>query len=693
MANKTADTAGFTPPPLIAGLMALAWVPLLTHLPWWTVTIGAVFVAWRYAQGRFLARPPRSLLWVLVVAVTLLVYGRFHTLVGEHPGLSLLVMLLGLKCLESETPREAVVLVLLCYVALLGDLLFQPSMGMGAFALAFLILSFVALSIIAQPRGLSFRQRLRQSAIVMLQAIPLAALAYVVFPRIAGGLWHSAPRPVGQTGLTPDLRPGSLSALLSSRAVAMRVIFHGPRPPRDRRYFRAYVLSVTNGRVWHPGPPGAPGVTKGRPYAPYTVLLNPTGNRVLPALDWPARSPQRGLLEPGGVVRARHAVRHLVRYRLASASERFGRLTPGQRRQELALPSDLNPRVRALAARLGQGAPSPRALAHRVLAYFVRRHFVYTLNPPVMGRHPMSRFLFQVRAGYCEDYAAAFATLMRAAGVPTRVVVGFYGGEFNPDGGDVIVRNYDAHAWDEIWARGRWLRVDPTAVVAPGALQERWPAFRRFWEHGGARLAGARPWWNALRHRARLFQDAATTDWDNWIVDYSGRRQAELLRDLGWRDAGPVALGLATIALAFVALSLVKTLGGRVRVPRDAARETYDRYCRRMGRIGVPRLSAEGPADYGARAARERPDLRDEIAMITRGYMDVRYGGRTATLPELKRRVKRFRPRRRPRRGPGDGGTLSARARRSPAPPRAARRAGFRACRRRDRGRTRTRGR
>ncbi len=689
MASKAAAIPRFLPPPLIAGLMAAACVPLLTHLPWWTVAISAVFTVWRYAAGRWAGRPPRLLLWVLVLAVGLLVYGRFHTLVGEHPGLSFLVMLLGLKCLEAETPRDAVVLVLLTYVALLGDLLFRPSMAMGAFALAFLTVSFVALSMIAQPHGLSFRQRLRQSTVVMLQAIPLAALAYVVFPRIAGGLWRSAPRPVGQTGLTPDLRPGSLSALLSSRAVAMRVIFHGPRPRRDQRYFRAYVLTATNGRVWRPGPPDAPGTTKGRPYAPYTVLLNPTENRVLPALDWPIAAPARTRLEPGGVLRARHTIRHLVRYRLSSASRRYGRLTADGRRRDLALPSDLSPRIRVLAARLGRGAQTPQALAQRVLGYFVRHHFVYTLNPPTMGRHPISRFLFRVRAGYCEDYAAAFATLMRAAGVPTRVVVGFYGGEFNPDGGDVIVRNYDAHSWDEIWSGHRWLRVDPTAVVAPGALQERWPTFRRFLEHGGARFTTARPWWSALRHRVRLLRDAATTEWDNWVVDYSSRRQAELLRHLGWRDAGPVALGLVTVALAFAALSLVKTLGGRVRLARDAGREAYDRYCRRMARIGIARRAAEGPATYGARAARARPDLGGEIARITQRYLEVRYGGQATALPDLKRQVNRFRPRGRPHRRPVRAGGETTRARRSRGPRRAETPSEPRACLRRGRGRGR----
>ena len=628
--------------------MALACLPLLAHLPWWTVAMAAFFTGWRYVRDRYVAAPPRFVLWLSVAFVTLLVYAHFHTLFGEHPGLSFLVMLLGLKCLESDSPRDAVVLVLLCYVALLGDLLFQPSMAMGVFALLFLTVSFVALSAIAQPQGLSLRRRLRQSGVIMLQAIPLAALAYVVFPRIAGGLWHSAPRPIGQIGLTPDLRPGSLSALLASRAVAMRVIFHGPRPPRDKRYFRAYVLTATNGRVWRPGRLRTVGHTQGDPFVSYTVLLNPTGNRVLPVLDWPLKVPAGDMLGPGGVVRARHAVRDLLRYRVTSGARRYGRLTTAGRRRDLSLPATLDPRIRRLTARWRQTTSAPQALAHDALAYFVRHHFVYTLNPPTMGRHPITRFLFHVRAGYCEDYAAAFATLMRASGVPARVVVGFLGGEFNPDGGDIIVRNYDAHAWDEIWVRGRWVRVDPTAVVAPGALTERWPAFRRFLEHG-ATFRGSRSWWDRLHHRLGLWRDAATTEWDNWVVDYNGRRQAELLRRLGLRDAGPVALGLATLILAVGALSLVRALGGRARRAHDPARRAYERYCRRMERIGLARAGGEGPYDFGVRARRARPDLDTAITVITHCYIECRYGGRGEALGELKARVARFRPRPRPR--------------------------------------------
>lgn len=631
------------PPVLVGALMGVAWLPLYFHLPWWTVCAAAAFTVWRYAQGRYVPAPARPMRWILVMAVALLIYARFHTFVGEHPGLAFLVMLMGLKCLEARSARDAVVLVLLSYVALLGDLLFKPSLSMGLLALGFVTASFVALSQIAQPRGLSLRQRIGQSVILTLQALPLAFAAYVVFPRVAGGLWHRDPRPIGQTGLTPELRPGSLSALLSSRAVAMRVIFHGRRPARDRRYFRAYVLTKTNGRVWQRGPMGAIGLTRGPRRATYTVLLNPAGTRVLPALDWPMAAPPRTTLVAGGLLRSHTVPAGVTRYRLTAGAERAARLGARERRVDLALPTTLDPRIRALARRLAGGAATGGAIAARVLDYFRGHGFVYTLNPPPMGRHPVTRFLFQVRAGYCEDYAAAFAVLMRAAGVPTRVVVGFLGGEYNPDGGDVIIRNYDAHSWDEIWVRGRWRRVDPTAAVAPGALRERLATWRLMAE-GHGRLVG-RPWWRALSHRLQLWHDAVTTGWDNWVVDYSRQRQRALLTRLGGEAAQPAALALLALVAGIAIAAAIRAYGRRSQTARDAARDAYDRYCRKLGRIGLGRDPAEGPQTYCRRAGQQRPDLKTTMEAITASYIAARYAHEPQAAVRLKRQVARFRPR------------------------------------------------
>ena len=635
-------------PAILVTLIACSLVPLITHLPWWTWATAALFVAWRASGSRF-GLPSRTWRWLLVLGVTGLVYGRFHTLLGERPGMSLLVLLMGLKSLEAASPRDSVILVLLSYIALLGSLLVHPSLLIGLYALAFLAASFVTLSVISQPLGLSMRQRWRQTLVLLLQAIPLALMAYIVFPRVAGGLWRSAPVPIGQTGLTAVLRPGSLSDLLSSRKVAMRVLFHRIRPPKSQRYFRAYVLTATNGRVWREGPPAArAGRSEGRPRYRYTLLLNPTGHRVLPALDWPVAAPHGAAIVAGGVVRAPHRVRHIRRYTLQSAPVRRGSLTPRERREDLALPADLDPRIKALAQRFASGAASPETIVHRALAYFVRHHFVYTLTPPAMGRDPVRRFLFHVRAGYCEDYAAAFATLMRAAGLPTRVVVGFFGGEFNPDGGDVIVHDWDAHAWTEVWIGGVWRRVDPTAVVAPGALHEGIGALRRLLAKRAGRFGPYQSWWAAFSHRLRLWHDAATTAWDNWVIDYNGRRQAALLRRLGWKGASLASLGLATLAFLVLIVSLIKTLSGRTAAPRDPTARAYDRYCRRLARIGLARRGFEGPRDYLARAVLARPDLAPDMTAITAAYIEARYAQRPGALARLRLGVRSFRPRTRP---------------------------------------------
>jgi len=642
------DKSAIAPLPFIlVALIGLSFAPLLTHLPWWATGTASAFLAWRYYVGaRHLGLPTRAIRWLLAGLVTLLVLTHYHTILGERPGLSFLIMLVGLKCLEARSRRDSVVLVLLSYVTLTGGLLFRPTLFMGLYTLAFLVASFVALSLIAQPLGQTMRARWRQSVVLLMQAIPLALVAYIAFPRIAGGLWRSTPQPVGQVGLTSVLRPGSLSALLSSRAVVMRVIFQGPRPPKENRYFRAYVLTATNGRSWRKGAPlRHQGTTSGVPTPSYTVLLNPTGNRVMPALDWPVSAPRKATLEGGALVRARHTIRHLLRYKLRSGAIRKGSLTHKERQQDLALPTDLDPRIRQLAGRLASGAAGPGVIVSRALSYFVVHHFVYTLTPPPMGRNPTGRFLFHVRAGYCEDYASAFATLLRAAGVPTRVVVGFLGGEFNPDGRDVIVRDWDAHAWTEVWVKGVWQRVDPTAAVAPMILHNGVGALRRLLERRAGHYGPYRTWWAGLHHRLMLWHDAATTNWDNWVVDYDWRRQEALLRRLGWRNASRISLAFATLALLILIASAVKIIGGRARTTNDPARQIYERYCQRLAKRGLPRQPSEGPASYAARTARARPDLREDITTITQTYIDARYAQKPGALRDLKRRVRRFRPR------------------------------------------------
>ena len=640
-----------TAPPLalprsLALLMLVSAVPLVGHIPWWILLCVAVLVLWRLSGIQWLPLPGRGVRWLVALVASGVFFLRFHTFIGERQGIAFFMLLYGLKLLETAGRRDLIVLALLSYIGLFGGILYDPGIGMGLFSAAFLVLSFAVLGRIVAPQ-LPGRTRWRMAALLLAQAIPLAALLYLLFPRVAGGFFGHKNVAVGQTGISRILRPGSLSDLAQSRKVAFRVLFRGPRPAPSERYFRVYVLSHTNGHIWWAGSGWRPGVTRGHPRMRYTVLLNADGRRALPALDWPVAAPASGRMAGGATLFAARPVEHMIRYRLVSAPVRAATLSPRLRTTELALPDGTAPRLLALGRRLAAGTHNADVIAHRALHYFVAHHFVYTLTPPPMGQRPMARFLFTIRAGYCEDYAAAFAMLLRAAGVPTRIVVGYVGGQYNPDGNDVIVRAQDAHAWDECWIRGRWVRFDPTAVVAPGTVRYGLDGLVGAAERGKMATGGGLTTglWRTFARFVMDWRDAAVTGWDNWVVSYDWQRQEALLAHLGWSKPDRMSLALLVLGLLAAAAYGVRVYGTRPKRTADPALALYRRYQARLGRIGLVARADEGPLAFAARVVRSRPDLAPAVHTITETYVATRYGGIRSQLPVLRRAVWRFLPR------------------------------------------------
>lgn len=657
MATTARETRPATAlPPLVLVLAVLACAPLAGHLPAWTLLFAGTLLSGRMlATHKGLAPARLTLKLGLAVAAIALTYGQFHTLRGARPGFSFFVALFGLKLLEADNERDFVVIILLCYIALLGGLVFVQSFAMAIYALAFLVLSFTVLGTVTQPLGPTAPERVRLVLGLLVRALPLALIAYFLFPRLDGGLWGGPVNGRGATtGISRVLRPGAFTRLIPSRQVAFRAIFPTGRVPnRTQRYFRVYVMSRTNGRSWRRSPmPHA--IETGPPPSAitrYTVLLQATGRRALPALDWPL--PQPGLkLASGDLLRATRPVNHLIRY-VAKASRLPRETLPAaERAQDLALPRDLDPRILSLAHHLGgNGRPSAERV-QRTLHYFISHHFVYSLTPPPMGQDPLARFLFTVRRGYCSDYAAAFATLMRAEGVPSRVVVGYAGGTFNPIGHDVIIRARDAHAWTEVWIRSRWLRVDPTMVVAPAVIDYGVSAVARLAAQGRSqfpanrsalhRLLDGSPWRRA-RYHWMLWHDAFTTAWDNWVIDYNWHRQEHMLQHLGWRDVHRLWLAVLLAALLPVTIVLLKTLGA-VSGRRDPTSALYAAFERKLARIGIPRRACEGPNDYAQRVISGRPDLATAVRSITETYVRIRYADHHWEFRRMRNAVRRFRP-------------------------------------------------
>jgi transglutaminase-like putative cysteine protease len=641
---------------------AIVVLPHALRQPVWLTLAFAGLLAWRYAIGqRGWYRPGLVVRLALALLLAGAVFRAYGTLLGRDAGTAMLIVLTGMKFVESRTLRDYMLTVFLLYLLIATDFLYSQSLIHGAYLVVAGAACTLALAQLNRSRPRPWADDARLVLGLVLKAMPLMIVMYLLFPRIQGGLWGlPSDAFAGRTGLTEEMHPGSINQLNQSDATAFRVKFHGPHPPAKDMYWRALIMWQTDGRDWRAGTrfpaDPRPTITSGTRYR-YTVTLEPTQETWLAALDRPLTVPAGAHPMGGYLLRRRNPIQQRLRYQMVSqAQHRSGSLPAAQRRAGLQLPVTITARVRALAARWRQESGDAEGVVSHALAYFHNQNFVYTLTPPLLGDHPVDQFLFDTRRGYCEHYATSFVVLMRAAGIPARVVAGYQGGEYNKAGDYFIVRQADAHAWAEVWLRGRgWTRVDPTAAVAPERIEYGIDTLRRLRSEGVplGRLRGdalaramrlgvlARLWVST-----RMYWDLVNMEWYRWVSDYGEARQADLLRALGLLT--PSWLGrLAGLAAMVVLVTLVLAwLMGRRHV-RDPALATYQRFCRKLARAGLARHTWEGACAYANRVRHARPDLEAGVDAITSLYVRLRYGsgGDPAQLREMKRQVRALRAR------------------------------------------------
>ena len=649
---------------LLATLVA-ARPPLVLELPAWVVLVFVLAVAWRYLiETRRRYVPGRTLRLVSMVLVTVAVYRQYGTLLGRDPGIALLVVLLGLKLLELRSLRDHLIIVFLSYLVILGGFLYTQNPWIGAWALVAVIVSTLTLMRLQQPEGMPFPLRLRLATGLLAQALPLMLVMYFLFPRFHGALWElpAATHSRTQIGMSEVMQPGSIRQLVESGRIAFRATFTAKPPPARELYWRGLVLWSTDGQAWRrdrePAEAAASFTPLGDPLD-YTVTLEASGKPWLFALDLPGSAPPGAHFRPGFTLEHSKPIHERYTYALTSYPlYRTGALTPDEREATLELPEKISARVRALAESWRAPGRDPRETAQAALDYFRRENFVYTLSPPLLGEDPVDEFLFRTRRGFCEHYAAAFVTLMRAAGIPSRVVAGYLGGEYNAAGNYFIVRQADAHAWAEFWhPREGWLRADPTSVVAPERIEFGAAAVRSLESQGVAlgRLSAAAVqqaletgWLDRGWRRTRLYWDTLNLAWYQWVEDYTRERQRALLQRLGFERASwtqltlTLSLGVAALLLAYAVLPRL-----RRRHRADPALTLYLRLCRKLARAGLARAPYEGPLSFLRRSAERRPELRADLEAVTGLYVALRYGRAPGAemLREFRARVGRFRAR------------------------------------------------
>ena len=526
-------------------------------------------------QGRW-DYPQRWIKVLLVVASAIGVGASGQSVFSLETATGLLIVAFALKLVEMKSRRDAYLVIHLCYFIVAAEFLFDQSIGIALYSVLSMVIVTAALVGLHQ---LHTRVRvslsLRTAAVLVMQAMPLMLVLFLFFPRVAP-LW-SVPLPGGtRTGMSDHVAPGDIAALTRSDEIAFRAVFDGPTPPVRDLYWRGLVYSNFSQGTWSVGgvaaapenaPAGAgvradfmPDVSGIEPVL-YQILLEPTQQSWLFALDVAIPVGQGISLTRDFRLISAEPVHTMMRYRGASypGASMDLHLPAWLRIRETRLPDDDNPRIIAFAKDLAAESDGDEDFLARVLQFIRVQQFFYTLSPPLLSdTNSVDAFWFDSRRGFCSHFAGAFVYMARAVGIPARMVGGYQGGEVNPLTGHLVVRQFDAHAWTEVWLEGRgWVRFDPTAAVAPARIESGLNAALSEADREvlssvtGTRFEGV----PGLRDVVYLFESMQHR-WNLWVVGYDTEVQARYLADLLGKVT-PTRVGIAMLLGGGVSLALV----------------------------------------------------------------------------------------------------------------------------------------
>ncbi|HRJ51457.1 MAG TPA: transglutaminaseTgpA domain-containing protein [Candidatus Thiothrix moscowensis] len=627
-------------------------LPFALHLPVWLIPLVLFAAGWRLWVLSGGASQPGTL---LKLGLMLFGIGGLFLSGLKFPSLeamsALLLLGFAFKSLEVIQRRDALVVVFIGYFLVALHFLYTQSILAGLYGVVSLVVLTGALigtqQTVAEFTAVqNVRFNLRLAAVMLLQCVPLMLLLFVFAPRLQP-LW-SLPMLTDQakTGISDRMTPGDIASLSQSAELAFRVTFKGERPAQNQLYWRGLVLNHFDGHEWRQfeqtpdlwqmkelvrqeyafrpdavqvaGTPIEYEAVYEKTGQPWLFTLSPTlkvAGDVLQAADFRVMAAQE--LQAPLLLKATSYPQALRDVQLASSLRELA----------LQLPTDGDLRSRELAQRLRQETGSEQAYIDKVLARFREQQFFYTLRPPTLGdSNTIDEFLFESQRGFCAHYAGSFVFLMRAAGIPARVVAGYQGGEWNAQGQYLAVHQYDAHAWAEVWQQGKgWVQIDPTAVIAPQRVEQ---GLEAAVQAEGSFLQGQLlstrhlPWLNGLRHKL----DAVQYGWQRWVLGYDQTTQMDLLHAI----LGELTLlRVATLVggvLVVILLGWLLMLGLARRHAREALEhQLYRRFCAILAKRGVVRQPGQAPGAFAQQAAAALPAQSDNIRAFTQVYETLCY--------------------------------------------------------------------
>jgi len=626
-------------------------LPHVQFLPIWVTVIFLGCAAWRLQVERRRWRlPPPWLRIVLSLGCFVGVLATYQSVSGVGPGSALLAVMAALKLLETRKRRDQFVLLFISIFLIMSSLLREQYLWSLPYLLVGILITQTAWLRMSDTRPIPIRDSIKTGGRLIAYSIPLMLAMWVFFPRIATPFWAVPIDTSSATsGLSDRLSPGDISKLSTSNEVAFRVVFDDTIPPPHERYWRGLVLHRFNGRTWTGNYPSSNPRSRrdieyiGNPVS-YEVRMEPTQQHWIFALDmpysWDGNKTKTYMAQQQQLARIQ-PIDQRISYRAVSYTDFRvnAELADYIKAYYSSVPNNSNPRTKELAEQMLEDAGSSERFINRVLQKFNREEYFYTLEPPALGTNSVDEFLFDSRQGFCEHYASAFAVMMRSVGIPARIVVGYQGGEINPMGGHMIVRQADAHAWTEVWLPRRgWYRVDPTAAVAPERIES---------GRSGAMFDGIGASWGLTAPSQWLYQitmtwDALDAKWNEWVLAYGPTNQTQLMEWFGMDspDWTKMMLSLVIILAVLIAIISVLLIRRYRPPPRDEASRLYNRF---VSASGTPLAVGETPLAYLQKFSAAHDSDQGRAQHITESYLDARYGpAPESPLLQLKASVSQF---------------------------------------------------
>lgn len=619
---------------LLVVIGVLLIVPHTAELPISFIAIGFSLLAWRaltlWAPKTL---PNKWLLLPLSIGLGFFVLKTYGMSLGRDASSSLLVLLMGLKLLESRTPRDAQVVIYMSFFVLITPFLFEQQLEVAIYALFIFYLLLFAL-VVNSTRNTSLKSPplLRLSGLVLLQAIPLMLVFFLLFPRMIGPLWAMPDTQSAVSGISDSINPGTVSNLALSKETAFRVRFNGSLPKQKSLYWRGPVFWETDGQSWTLTPPKKDSFDRANPIPSqrsdiqYTLMMEPHHQFWLYALDIPAAAPTNTRLTHDHQLILNKKLTRNISFDIRSTTQKnITELSDTDLSRALKIPDNTDPRVIALAKKWVTTSTNKSDTVKSALQFY-NDEFYYTLKPPSLGKNPVAEFLFESKRGFCGHFATSFATLMRAAGIPSRLVAGYQGGVYNKVGGFYNVRQADAHVWVEVWLADKgWVRVDPTAAIAPNRIEHSIdPSLQRINSNINFLLTppeGLQKWAQQLKWAI----NSLDYYWQNSVLAYGPEKQLDFLSKFGILDWGDMVKWLASLTglTLLFSLSIVLLLQKET---HDPVQKAYLALCKKLAKKTGARLPHETTTDYFNRTIQLYPQKAEHLRTLQTLYLNTRYG-------------------------------------------------------------------